>query len=599
MVKKQIKKRKSTGRKRKVSRKSSSKLIKFLLLAGVFALFLLSVFIAYCFITLPSIEDAVNKTRQPSMVIIAQNGEEIAGYGGVYSEVVLAKDMPLNLKNAVIATEDRRFYRHSGFDIIAFLRATITNIYYRRYAQGGSTLTQQVAKNLFLNPQKNIKRKVQELLMAFWLEDKFSKEQILTLYLNRVYMGSGVYGIEAASYKYFNKNSKRLNLLESAILAGLLKAPSRYNPEASPEQARKRAGVVLQIMLNQGMITQKQKDDALKSSLPAPQGNSGKYFADWAKGESRSFIGEQEEDINIFTTLDFKLQRKAEKILQEAVEANRKNNVTNGAVVVMDKEGGIKAMVGGVDYAKSQFNRATQALRQPGSSFKTFVYLAALEEGFRKDDVVEDSAVSIEGWQPRNASKKEYGKVSLNYAFSQSLNLATVDLGAKLSRQNIIKLAQKMGISTPLNNKPSIVLGSSEVTVLEMALAYSAIANGGYATWPHSISEIYSKDGNLLYNRSAEQKIRILSEESVEEITEMLQSVIENGTGKKAQTPFFSAGKTGTSQDYRDAWFVGFSSNNVVAVWVGNDNNSPMKKISGAGLPAEIWKKVMIEAEKH
>lgn len=598
MVKKT--KKKLTTKKKSRRRKSKNKFsfLPLILYGGLITLLVLSSYIVYCFLSMPDINEAVSRTRKPSAIIIAESGHEIASYGGVYSEVILAQDLPDYVRDAVVSTEDRRFYSHFGFDIISFTRAMSINLYHRRYAQGGSTISQQVAKNLFLTNQKNIKRKVQELLMAFWLENKFSKDQILTLYLNRVYMGGGAYGIEAASHKYFQKSAKHINLLEASILAGLLKAPSHYNPMASKKRALARAEVVLQNMVNTKKISLAEKQLALQMPLGNKKSQAidgGKYFADWVYAETNAHLGEREDDINVYTTLDKEIQTAAERILREEIAKNRKNNVSNGAIVVLDMQGSVKAMVGGINYEKSQFNRAVQALRQSGSAFKTFVYLQALQNGYKPDDIIEDMPLSIDGWKPENADKKYYGKVSLNEAFRRSLNLATVNLAESLSRKDIIKLAQKLGVSSELTNNPSLSLGSSAVRVLDMAVAYSAIANGGFATWPHAINEIYSKDGYLLYTKDEYQPRRILAEKDVTEITKMLEDVINSGTGKKAKLPFFAAGKTGTSQDYRDAWFVGFSKDYVVAVWVGNDDNSPMNKISGAGLPAEIWQKVMLK----
>ena len=565
----------------------------------------LALYVGYCFATLPDIEQAVSRTRQPSTSIIAENGQEIATFGNVYSEVVYPDELPPYVINAVIATEDRRFYSHFGFDVIAFTRAMTANLIKGRYAQGGSTITQQVAKNLFLTPQKNIKRKVQELLMAFWLESKFSKDQILTLYLNRVYMGSGTYGIEAASQKYFHKSSRDLNMLEGAVIAGLLKAPARYNPAADKERALKRAAVVLQNMVNAAVITLEQKAKALKMPIGAgihDKLEGGRYFADWVYQEVNAYIGERENDINVYTTLDKKIQKAAESALRQAVFANAKSkSVTNGAVVVLDRNGAVKAMAGGINYEKSQFNRATQALRQPGSAFKTFVYLTALEEGWDTDDEIDDYPITIGNWKPENYSKKYYGTVTLEEAFVRSLNLATVNLAQKLPSGDIIRTARKMGISTPIDDTPAMVLGSSAVKVLDMAVAYTAVANGGYAAWPYSITEIYTREGYPLYTRlyDEDERQRILDEDTVEAMTEMMEKVILEGTGKRAQLPFFAAGKTGTSQDYRDAWFVGFTDRYVAAVWVGNDDNSPMKGVGGGTLPAEIWKKVMLAAESE
>ncbi len=597
------KNKKSIKAKRKNSRKKSKEnnrfWLKFFLIIFLIVSIICGGYIFYCWITLPDISKAIERTRLPATTILTESGQEIESYGGVYSEIVYAEDLPSYVRDAVISTEDRRFYSHFGFDFVSFGRAMVVNLIHRRYVQGGSTITQQVSKNLFLTPEKNIKRKVQELLMAFWLEKKFTKNQILTLYLNRVYMGAGTYGIEAASQKFFHKSSHDINMMEASILAGLLKAPARYNPISNKKRAVERATVVLQNMVDNRKITEKQKILALKMPIGNNKYNfdGGKYFADWVYNEVNAYIGERDIDINVYTTLDGKLQKAAETILQQAVAANHKNNVTNGAIVVIDNSGAVKAMVGGISYRNSQFNRAVQALRQPGSSFKTFVYLAALEDGFEPDDTIEDKPIAIGKWKPENYDKRYYGKVSVKDAFRRSLNLATIDLSNRISKQKIIELAHKMGISTPINNAPSMPLGSFEVKIIDMAVAYSTIANGGFANWPYSINEIYSKDGYKIYERTSDEKNKIISDEAIENITSMLQSVIENGTGKKARLPFFAAGKTGTSQDYRDAWFAGFSRGYTAVVWVGNDNNSPMKNISGGTLPAEIWKKLMLQIQ--
>lgn len=555
----------------------------------------------YCVLTLPDIDQAVARTRQPSTTITAENGNEVKTFGSVYSEVIRLNELPSYVPDAIISTEDRRFYAHFGFDIVAFTRAMLTNIFMGRYAQGGSTITQQVAKNLFLTSQKNIKRKTQELLLAFWLEHKFSKEQILTLYLNRVYLGAGTYGIEAASQKYFQKSSRDMNLLEAAIIAGMLKAPSRYNPIASAERAKARAKVVLQNMVNNDALTERQMKYAL--TLPVGEDKSYKvqgadYFADWVYREVNDYIGERDNDIYVYTTLDQKIQENAEKILREAVFAAKNRNVSEGAVVVLNKSGEVKAMVGGIDYRKSQFNRAVTALRQPGSAFKPFVYLTALQNGWKREARIDDVPLSIGKWKPENYDKKYYGSVTLDEALMKSLNLATVNLSESLSRKDIIRTAKKMGISTPVENTPSLALGTFEVKVIDMATAYSAIANGGYATWPHAIKEIYTRDGYQLYQREADTENRILDAGAVKDLTKMLEKVISQGTGRRAKIPGFAAGKTGTTQDYRDAWFVGFTDEYVIAVWVGNDDNSPMKGVTGGTLPAEIWRKIALSVRE-
>lgn len=594
-AKKKTKKSKKRESKQKVKNRR-------LLLKIIAALVItLLTYLAYCIVTLPDINEAVNRTRQPSTTIAAENGNEITTFGSVYSEVIHVDDLPQYVPDAIISTEDRRFYSHFGFDIISFTRAMLTNMFLGRYAQGGSTITQQVAKNLFLTPNKNIKRKTQELLLAFWLEHKFSKEQILTLYLNRVYLGSGTYGIEAASQKYFQKSSRDLNLKEAAVIAGMLKAPSRYNPIASEKRAVERATVVLQNMVNNHTLTKIQMDNALKMRLgPEKKYNvkDAMHFADWVYNDVNSYVGERSSDIYVLTTLNQDLQQAATDILQQVIAANSKSkHVTQGAVVVMDKSGAVKAMVGGLDYNKSQFNRAVQALRQPGSAFKTFVYLTAVQDGFDPDDKIMDSPLSIGKWKPENADKKYHGEVTLTEALAKSYNLATINLSEMLNRSEIIRNAKRMGISTEIENSPALALGTSEVKVIDMATAYTSLANGGYAVWPYAISEIYTKDGFQLYQRAGDSENRILKEKDVKKLTAMLQEVIKSGTGRKAQIAGFAAGKTGTSQDNRDAWFVGFTDKLIAAVWLGNDDNSPMKGVSGSNLPAEIWKKIMSRAE--
>ena len=594
MVKKAKTKKKTTkSKKRESKQRLATRRIILIFLS--FLVITFSGWLLYCFLTLPDIEQAVARTRQPSTTITAENGNEVKTFGSVYSEVIHLNELPSYVPDAIISTEDRRFYSHFGFDIIAFTRAMLTNIFMGRYAQGGSTISQQVAKNLFLTQQKTIKRKTQELLLAFWLEHKFTKEQILTLYLNRVYLGAGTYGIEAASQKYFQKSSRDMNLLEAAIIAGMLKAPSRYNPFASEERALSRAKVVLQNMVNNNTLTEKQMRYAL--TLPIGEDKSYKvqgadYFADWVYREVNDYIGERDSDIYVYTTLNQEIQENAEKILRQAILSAKNRNVSEGAVVVLDKQGEVKAMVGGIDYRKSQYNRAVSALRQPGSAFKPFVYLTALQNGWKPQDIIEDVPLSIGKWKPENYDKKYHGSVTLSDALAKSLNLATINLSESLSRKDIIRTAKKMGISTPIENSPSLALGTFEVRVLDMATAYSSIANGGYATWPHAIKEIYTRDGYQLYQREADTQNRILDEQAVAELTTMLEQVIRQGTGRKAKISGFAAGKTGTTQDYRDAWFVGFTDKYVIAVWVGNDDNSPMKGITGGTLPAEIWRKI-------
>lgn len=593
MAKRTKKKNQKTSRRKKGAKRSVFwRLLKLSFLGIV----LLALYIGVCLLTLPDMNDAINRTRQPSTTIIADNGNEVQTFGTVYSEVIRSEELPQYVVDAIVYTEDRRFYQHFGFDIISFTRAMITNVFAGRYVQGGSTITQQVAKNLFLTSKKTIHRKTQELLLAFWLEHKFSKEQILTLYLNRVYLGSGAYGIEAASHKYFQKTSRDLNPLEAAVIAGMLKAPSRYNPISSKERALERASIVLKIMQDAELITEQNRETILNMPLGKEKSTKVKdasYFADWAYNEINAHIGERDADVYALTTLDQELQEKASTILQREIEKNKDKNISQGAIVIMDFDGKIKAMVGGVDYNKSQFNRATSALRQPGSAFKPFVYLTALQNGWNDTDLISDSPIKIKDWQPENYDKKIYGDISLKQALAKSLNLATINLSQKVGRKKIINTAKKLGITTHIEDTPSLALGTFEVSVLDMVTAYASIANKGLAVWPYTIEEIYTKDGFQLYQRNASEKNRIIDKETAKKMINMLETVVSEGTGKNAKTQGFAAGKTGTTQDNRDAWFVGFTDKLVAAVWLGNDDNSPMLGVYGSGLPAKIWKQIM------
>lgn len=591
------------SKKKNTGKKNSWKwrFFKRLLLLGFILFFLLCGYVFYCYITLPDIQKAVERTRLPSTVVLAENGNDVAKFGNNYAQMIYPDKLPKNLTDAIVAIEDRRFYKHFGFDFFGFTRAVFTNVFRKRYAQGASTITQQVAKNIFLTPGKNIKRKVQELLLSFWLEKKLSKNQIMALYLNRVYFGSGNYGATAASNWYFNKSVYELNLREAAIMAGMLKAPSRYNPIYNRKDAFKRAELVLGNMRKYGFIG----NEMYKRALQMPVANAeqqrvsgGKYFAQYVYDEVNNAFGIRSDDIVVMTTLDQKLQETAEKIMRAKINASKGQNVTDGAVVILDKDGAIKAMVGGMDYNRSQYNRATQAKRQAGSAFKPFVYATALQLGFTPNSKIKDAPISIGKWKPENYTKRYYGEVTLTYALANSLNVATVALSRELYLKDIASNAYKMGITTNISLTPSMVLGTNEVKVIDMATAYATFANGGYAVKPYAINEIATTDGRQMYVRKVEGKKQVLSPSIAEEMSHMLEQTINQGTGKRAKLPIFAAGKTGTTQNYRDAWFIGWTNKYITAVWVGNDNNKPMNKIGGGTLPAEIWHDIMITTVK-
>lgn len=606
VVKKTTQKKK-TSSKRKNNRKKNKKTLKTkLLLTTLYVgltIFICTLFyVLYCYVTMPDIQTAIKQTRQPSTLIIAENGNDINKFGNIYADIIYPDKLPKNLTNAIIAIEDRRFYSHFGFDIRGFLRASITNLIKRKYVQGASTITQQVTKNIFLTHNKTIKRKVQELILSFWLEHKFTKNQIMALYLNRVYFGSGIYGAEAAANWYFNKNVYQLNTKEAAILAGMLKAPNRYNPIISKEKALTRAKVVLTNMKKYKFLTDEEYNVAINQSINNGQQyrvSGGLHFAQYVYDKVNNHLGERTSDLVVMTTLNQKLQETAEKVLREKIQKSKDKNVNEGAVVIMDKTGAIKAMVGGVNYNNSQFNRVTQALRQPGSAFKPIVYLTALQYGFTPDSIIEDKPITIKKWKPENYDKKYYGKVSLDYALTHSLNVATATLSKELYLKDIAKNAHKMGITTDIQLLPSMVLGSNEVKLLDMATAYTIIANGGKKITPYSINEISTTDGKQLYVRNQAKLKQIFDKKHINDLTSMLEHVINRGTGKKASLPIFTAGKTGTTQNYRDAWFIGWTDKYITAVWVGNDNEKPMKKITGGNLPAEIWHDIMITTIKN
>lgn len=588
--------RRRTSRRQKQPLRWKLKLFMTLLWLGLAAAIVCGVYVWHCYKTLPHFSVALSVERLPGVKILAADGREVVSYGALFAEPVDVDELPEYVYQAVIDTEDRRFFKHSGFDYIGFARAMAVNLVKMRYAQGASTITQQVAKNLFLTREKSIKRKVQEYLLAQWLEKHFSKKQILNIYLNRVFFGSGAYGLNAAAKRFFNKDARELNLREAAILAGALKAPSRYNYLRNKTLALERSELVLRLMLRAGSISLKEWEDALQ--LPIGEANNGKilgarYFGDYVMAALPDLVKKYDDDIYVKTTLDYDLQRRVEYMLRKHIRANTDKNVSNGAVVVLDRNGAIKAMAGGYNYNRSQFNRATQAMRQAGSSFKLFVYLTAFENGFSPDDILSDEPIRIDDWEPQNYDRTFHGAVSLKYAFAKSLNVATVDLATYLNLEDIIETARKLGITTDVDDEPSIILGAAEVRVIDMAAAYAATANGGYAVFPYAVREVADTDGYQLYQYRTDSRQRVLSEDAVKNINLLLREVVLSGTGKRAGKVRNARGKTGTSQNYRDAWFIGSNDRYTAAVWVGNDDNSPMKEVGGGTLPAEIWADIM------
>jgi penicillin-binding protein 1A len=553
---------------------------------------------------LPDVSKLDALKQRPSIVLTATDGSEIARFGSLRGEAIRVGELPRYVAQAVVAIEDRRFYSHFGLDVLGLARAMMVNLIERRVVQGGSTISQQLAKNVFLTPERTIKRKVQEVLLALWLEANFSKEEILTLYLNRVYLGAGAYGIDAAARRYFGKPAHKVTLQEAAMIAGLLKAPSRYAPTRDLDSARQRAGVVLSAMVDVGDISEKQAAVARKRPArlrpPKHGGRQNRYFADWIMDRLPDYVGTSERDLVVVTTLDPKAQASAEAIMQRALSiSGNKLSVGQGALLALGHRGEIRAMIGGRDYVRSQFNRATQARRQPGSAFKAAVYLAGLEAGLRPDTIFVDRPIKVEGWSPRNYTGKFAGRVTMAEALSRSINTVAVTISEQVGRKRVADTAWRLGITGKIPLHPSIALGTANVSVMEIATAYAPFANGGYAVLPHGIVEIRVPGGPVLYRRRGSGRDRIVEARHAAMMSTMLARTISSeGTGKAARLNRPAAGKTGTSQDYRDAWFVGYSADLIAAVWLGNDDGSPMKRVTGGGLPARLWRDFMTAAHK-
>jgi penicillin-binding protein 1A len=475
---------------------------------------------------------------------------------------------------------------------------------HRGVAQGGSTITQQLAKNLFLTQERTLKRKMQELALAFWLEGKFSKTEIIELYLNRVYFGAGAYGIEAAAQRYFGKGAQKLSVAEAAMLAGLVRSPSRLAPSHNPDGAARRAQIVLAAMAEMDFVT----DETAKAAMLKPAqavkstgGGSAQYAADWVMDVLNELIGRVDQDIIVETTIDPMLQADAEKsLLDELAKNGSKAGVSQGAIVSMTPEGAVRALVGGSNYTESQFNRAVTAKRQPGSAFKPFVYLTAIERGLTPDTMREDKPVSIRGWKPENYTREYYGPITLRQALAMSLNTVAVRLTQEFGPTAVIRTAHRLGISSKLEPNASIALGTSEVSLLELVSSLAPFANGGFEAAPHVIERVRTASGKLLYNRDQQSLGRIVEPRYVAMMNAMMHETLITGTARKADVPgWTAAGKTGTSQDFRDAWFIGYTAHLVTGVWLGNDDNSPTRKTTGGGMPVEVWTRIMKPAHQN
>lgn len=550
---------------------------------------------------LPRVDDVEVITRRPGVTVTAADGTQLASFGDVYGAVVTVHDVPPYLPQAILATEDRRFYDHFGLDVFGLARAMVVNLRAGRVVQGGSTITQQVAKNLFLTHDRTLKRKVQEVLLALWLEQRFTKDQILTIYLNRVYLGAGVYGMEAAAQRYFGVSARGVGLWQAAVLGGLMKAPSRFNPIANPDLAAGRAREVLQNMVEAGWLEPAQAQAAaqgltvegLRRSTP------GRHFADWVMDNLDGYVGQVDQDLTVVTTLDPRVQAAAEAAVSEALATEGPAlKVTQAAAVVLAPDGAVRAMVGGRDYGSSQFNRAVQALRQPGSAFKPFVFAAALEAGYGPDSLLDDAPITVGSWSPENFTGRYLGPITLTKALAESVNTVAVRAAQEAGVDRVRRTAMRFGITTPVGKDLSIALGTSETTLLDLTGAYVPFANGGWGVVPYGIAEIRTRDGQVIYKRAGGGPGRVADPAVVMDMNRMLRAVVTSGTGRAAALPGReAAGKSGTSQANRDAWFVGYTANAIGGVWMGNDNGAPTANVTGGGLPAKTWKRIMEAAE--
>ena len=592
----------SSARRKRRSRSLFGGLVYWSLVLGIWGVIGGGVVVAYYAAQLPPIDQLAIPKRPPNIAILGEDGEVLANRGDTGGPAIRLAELPAYLPKAFIAIEDRRFYAHWGIDPMGVARAISANVLRRGGMQGGSTLTQQLAKNLFLTQERTMSRKIQEAILALWLEHRYSKDQILELYLNRVYFGSGAYGVEAATQKYFGHSARAATLAEAALLAGLMKAPTKLAPNRNPEGATERAAQVVTAMAQEGHITEAMAKVALGRPASAVHETAGSinYAADYVMDVLDDTIGAIDEDIVVTTTLNGRAQSAAEHALTEELDKKGvKFNVSQGALVALDPNGAIRALVGGRNYAESQFNRAVAAKRQPGSAFKPFVYLTALEAGLTPETVREDGPINVKGWKPENYSHEYFGPVTLTNALALSLNTVAVRLGLEVGPKAVVRTAHRLGVQSELQPNASIALGTSEVTPLELVAAYAPFANGGIGVQPHVITRVRTADGKMLYARRGSSNGRLIEPQYVSMMNAMMQETLLTGTGRKAELPGWqAAGKTGTSQDFRDAWFVGYTSALVAGVWLGNDDSSATKKVSGGNLPVEIWSRFMKEALK-
>jgi len=567
---------------------------RFILNVMVWGMVLGTIYLFIVIAMMPSLDSLLHETREPTITFVDRDGFEIRSQGQIMGDPVSIQTLPPHVWKSIIAIEDKRFWSHSGVDLRGISRAIMANIKRQGIAQGGSTITQQTAKNIFLTHERSIHRKLQELIISFWLEKRFTKEQILDLYMNRVSLSRGMRGIDAAARDIFQKRATELTIAEAAQITAMLKAPTTFNPHRHPERNIRRARVIVTEMYRQKMITRAEFEQAIKEIRrpPTPAArlatNDMRYFTDFVLSEVNSRLGANiDQDLLVWTTLDVKLQNKAADALRARA------GTYQGAIVAINRDGEIKAMVGGRNYAESQFNRAT-APRQPASAFKTVAFLVALENGMTPTDIVNDSEFSIGDYNPRNFNERYFGDITLSEAFARSVNSVPLKLAAEYGLDTVLSMAARLGVGTRLRRDFSTVLGASEITLLDITTMYASIWNDGFSLRPFSIIKITNTGGRVLYERKPSDQIKLLRAQTVEHMTKLLADVTRTGTGRRANVPGVTiGGKTGTSNNTRDAWFIGGTNNMTVGVWIGNDDFTPMSGITGGTIPAEIFRTVV------
>lgn len=567
--------------------------IKSLLVLGLLGLGALVTAVYIARSQLPSFEDLKSSPNGQMIRVHAADGSVIISMGPSYGEWLPYDRIPAVMRDAMISVEDRRFRSHLGVDPIGVARSLQVRFERGRWVQGGSTITQQLARNVFLNSQKKFGRKFREGILALALERKFSKDEILELYLNKVYFGGGAYGIDAASRRFFGHGADTLKLSEAAIIAGLVKAPSNYSPTADAQAAVDRAQVVIDVMRRNGTITAAEAADADPAAVklaPAPRQNSVRYFTDWALPQLDLLIDETEKPLEVWTTLDLPMQRAADAAIRGNVPRG-----TQGALVAIDRDGAVRAMVGGTDYVSSNYNRATTAQRQPGSAFKLFVYLAALESGRTPEDKEVDAPVTIDGWSPRNDSRRNSGEVTLRTAFAYSLNTVAAKLGQAVGFATVADMARRFGITTSVNTHPSMVLGTSEVRLIDITRAFASVGNKGVAVSPFAITRV-TADNQVIYEHEVDRSHVLVAPNVAAQMTDLLQTAVNTGTGRAAQIGRPVAGKTGTTSSSKDGWFLGFSSGLTTGVWMGRDDARPVSGLHGGTAPARAFAQFMSRA---